>query len=387
MELSDIGLDELPDIQQVALLRLQLLVTSVTHKMLTDYLADVRKALLDAADSDGDVPASEIGEVISSAESWFQTLMDDWTAILASARRECVAIPLGSMVVMHNHMAGLVEEPVEERVEIVTAQEPVYRPQLQAVLDAATNRIYDDGFQLSDRVWNLERESLDGIRSTLYRAIEEGHSAYDTARELEQFLGAGQDCPRWTSSRLYGLTPEERINSEKGLFKGSPCESKGVAYKALRLARNEIQTVHHEASRLLLREQPWVEGENIRLSPDHPVRDICDDYAEGGPYEIGEVPLPIHVQCFCYAVAVRMEEDDFVGQMKGWLRNDYDWPEMDRYNEFVGGDRGRRTFNPLAGALGGALMDWFQGNEGQIETRLFKVTSDIVWWTVSRVVG
>jgi len=47
-----------------------------------------------------------------------------------------------------------------------------------------------------------------------------------------------------------------------------------VAYNALRMARNEIQAIHHIASDHVMAAQPWIEKEQIVLSPAHPTPDI-----------------------------------------------------------------------------------------------------------------
>jgi hypothetical protein len=109
-----------------------------------------------------------------------------------------------------------------------------------------------------------------------------------------------------------------------------------MAYNALRLARNEMQIAHHAMHDELTRHMPWVEGEYVRLSPQHPKPDICDDYAEGGPYAVGEVTLPLHVACYCYKEAAVMGTHDFRDQTQSWLAGENAF--LDEYAAYVGMD-------------------------------------------------
>ena len=393
MRLSDldgIPLDELPDFQQVALLRLQLVLTGMTHRMFAEYGATVRSMLVRAAEGDGaEIAPEKVGAIATEAGALWRSTFRRWAEVMQAARRESVVIPLGSLVRMHNAAAGRVaggEGRTDEALEVTTALDPAFQGPLQEVLDASANRVYGDGFNLSGRIWNLEQRSLGGIQATLQQGVAAGTSAFDLARELEQSLGADQNCTRWTSTRLYSLAPAERINSERGLLRGSPCSSQGVAYNALRMARNEIQIAHHEATRTLYRRQPWVRGEFIRLSPDHPERDICDEYAEGGPYAIGEVPLPIHVQCMCYSVADMPKPDELTAQLRDWMQGAGEpWPEMDAYHAELRRDPHDRRFEPLGGVLGEGMMRWLTGGIDEMEQTLYRVTDDVIWWVAERV--
>jgi hypothetical protein len=127
-----------------------------------------------------------------------------------------------------------------------------------------------------------------------------------------------------------------------GLFTGSECQSQGVAYNALRLARNEMQTALNIANDTLMQASPWVEGEQIVLSAEHPKPDQCDDVAGGGEnndgtYPKGTITLPLHVLCLCYKLAVMMDRAVFNNKLKGWLKGGESWPAMKDYNTFIGG--------------------------------------------------
>jgi hypothetical protein len=356
-ELSDIPIDQMAQAQQRALMRLHVKVTGETHRLLTDLVAGLRKRLLEYADEDGKLTPEFYLVLVDYAGKLWADTFGHWRTMFEAARREAVAIPFGALVREHQYFMGLRE--VEERrggrlegwkagrleeqgpVRVGVQGVPFFEQQIQEILDATSNRIYSDGFKLSQRIWRLDQESLGGIQQILRETLATGDSAWNAAKKLEAYLGPGADCPRWTSTRLFRLTKSDIAAGDKrGLISGNPCESKGVAYNALRLARNEIQIAHHAAKDMVMARQPWTEMERILLSPAHPVEDICDDVVGGGEngdgvYPKGTIILPLHVQCICYKQGVRMPADEFIQKLKGWMTNEAAWPEMDAYALWV----------------------------------------------------
>ena len=55
-------------------------------------------------------------------------------------------------------------------------------------------------------------------------------------------------------------------------------------------------------------------------------------------YPLGEIVLGLHPNCMCYSTAVLMDNDEFMNQLRGWMRNESPWPEMDSYQQTIGGD-------------------------------------------------
>ncbi len=115
-----------------------------------------------------------------------------------------------------------------------------------------------------------------------------------------------------------------------------------MAYNALRMARNEIQIAHHMATDRMFAAMPWVEKEQIVLSPSHPsIGCECEEIVVGGErgegiYAKGEIILPVHVQCLCFKIAVLMPADEFVRKLRGWMRGEAAWPAMDEYAGWLG---------------------------------------------------
>lgn len=178
----------------------------------------------------------------------------------------------------------------------------------------ARARAFDDtrswvdpnGYRLSDRIWNQREQTRALIDQRVRMAINNRESATDLARDLEQFLD-----PRYKPVRTRAGRIDRRdviARDGQGVYTKTPTGSRG-SYPARRLARTEVtralgQETMQDAAAL---------GRNIRwsLSPSHPKRDICDDYADRdtgngrGVYTPQDVPTyPPHPQCLCTLVPV-----------------------------------------------------------------------------------
>jgi hypothetical protein len=192
------------------------------------------------------------------------------------------------------------------------------------------------------------------MNQVILQAVANGTSAWDLAKELEVFLGANQDCPRWTSTRLYKTSKKDIAAGDlRGLVSGDACDGQGVAYNALRLARTELQKIHALATDKVLMNSPWVEAEVINLSKGHAEIDVCDDIVSGGDqgdgvYPVGTIGLPLHPNCLCYKTAVLTDEKAFIKDLKAWMKGEKDWKEMDSYAAFIGAGSSELTSKDLS---------------------------------------
>ena len=352
---------------QRALLRLQVRVTGEIQRL----VGELQRWLIDAATraigADGVADTGELLGVANDLAGRWATLMRRFRLLLENARKEAAGIPFGVLVVMHNRFMASTSSATEGRnvsqetltERVIGAQElgsliQLWERRRERALAAAAQRIYGDGFNLSGRIWRFERDGLTQIRATLTQAMMERTNAADLARALEGLLGAGMNCPRWTMERLYRMTPSDRMADQRGLLRGDECRGQGVAYNALRMARNEIQIAHHRMIDEIYSHAPWVEGVYIRLSPGHPETDICDEYANGGPYRVGEVQLPLHVQCMCRQEAAVMPRERFLGNVRGWLAGENDF--LDEYERWGG----TTDLLPWTMNLADTLLRWLE---------------------------
>ena len=333
-----------------ALMRLQLYFTGRTHELMLEFRDKANGAILRASKPEPLDGAMGFGLQAELLRMWGDT-WSAWTAEFQQIRREAGWIAFGVQAVFHERLvvsasASLAEARSAQREFTESVVDGVYDPQLRILLNAAEQYLYGDALNLSGRIWRIDRETRDGINMVILNGIQRGASAWDLAKELEQFLGAGQDCPRWTSTRLYGKTKKQIAGGDLGgLLSDSDCDGRGVAYNALRLARTEIQKIHSLATDRMMAQQPWVLEEKIHLSAAHPEEDICDETVSGGRdgqgiYDKGEIELPLHPNCLCYKTAVLMPEKEFTTKLRGWMTKSESWPEMDQYASDLGVDTG-----------------------------------------------
>lgn len=359
-QLDSISLGKIYKAAFRALLRLQLHFIGRTQELILEFGDKAENMILKHGGKDQIIDGTS-GLILQHKlnESW-ETTWSVWEEEFQQARHEAGMIAFGVAAVFHDRLVvPVASELSEAQINEGTVVDGVYDPQLKVVLNVAENYLHGDNLTLSHRIWRVDRLARDGISEVLMKGIANSDSAWNVAKDLEQFLGADADCPRWTSTRLYGLTKREIAQGDttglqtrpKGAAKGSltallqdnPCTGKSVSYNALRLARNEIQKIHALATDRMLAKQPWVEQEKINLSPSHGEPDECDDIAKGGKksngvYPVGTIQLPLHPQCICFKTAELMPEKEFTSKLNGWLKGNEEWSEMDSYASDLGID-------------------------------------------------
>ena len=376
-QLDQIPLGRMYQASFKAVVRLHLFFTGRTQEMMLNFTEKAQALILKKAGKDQILDGTSGFVVQTKLMTMWGDTFKDWSAEFEQVRIEAASIPFGVMAVFQERLV-LPAVAIEERGKKLSEQveDGVFRPQLNILLNAAGEHLYGDSLNLSQRIWRIDREARDGINAVIINGISSGSSAWDIAQQLEQFLGANADCPRWTSTRLYGKTKSQIASGDTGgLLSGSACDAKGVAYNALRLARNEIQKAHALATDRILAQQPWVEKEKIHLSAAHPETDICDSVVGGGEkgegvYDVGEIELPLHVHCLCYKTGVLMDEAEFTAKLRGWMTGSSPWAEMDDYEQMIGGDVSKsilpNAINLAVWIFSEELDKWLATNVGKV---------------------
>lgn len=341
--LTDIAPADVWDVQYQALIRMQIAFTGETHRLLKDLSNDGRKIIADGFGDADELDGLGLHRVLYGLDQAWAATFKNWQTRFEALRREAAEIAFGGLAVLHERYVRPALNESKALTEATVNAGQVFAPQLQAVIDAADRRVYADGIPLSTRLWRLDQQSRLEIQRIIYQGVVDKQSAWNLAKKLERLLGFGADCPRWTRTRL-GLTKKEIAAGDlRGLKSGEECRGQGVAYNALRLARNELQVIHGMATDAIMASLPFVEQEQINLSPDHPQDDECDAVVNAGQdgrgiYPKGTIELPIHVQCLCFKTAVLMPPGQFTDGLKGWLNGSQPWPAMDDYQAMLGGD-------------------------------------------------
>ena len=382
MEVTARNVDRL---QHVAVSRLTLFVAGEIHALIEPFQRWLGDQVRQAATDDGAADVAKLAGLMLVVEPRWAEVMRQYAALLRAARVQAADVGFTSLRVKNNARftewvtkGELVGEGRGARGGVLLLEES-FRPdstdwvrlarmwmqRRNAALAAAQVRVWGDGLTLSTRIWRLEAGGLQAIRQTLATGMAEQTSAWELAQRLEAQLGANADFPRWTRQRLHALSPRERAQDLSGLLRAGdtlqPWQSRGVSYNALRLARTEIQYANHAVTSEIARNFPGIVGRKSRLSPEHPVTDICDEYAAGGPYGPDADFLPLHPQCLCYWEEVLMPKAEFAAQVRGWAAGENDF--LDGYAAWLD----QRAMGPWveAAALAGfwnVLALWMGGD-------------------------
>jgi len=346
-QLEKISLGRIYQASFRAVVRLHLFFTGRTHELFREFSDKAQAVILKQAGKDQVLNGTSGFMVQGELMKLWGDAYQEWSAEFEKVRREAASIPFGVLAVVHERMVmPVLQERLETGSPEITegVEDGVFRPQLNTLLNVAGEYLYGDSLNLSQRIWRVDREAREGINALILNGISNGTSAWDLAAQLEGYLGANADCPRWTSTRLYGRTKTQIATGDTtGLLSGKDCDGSGVSYNALRLARTEIQKAHALATDRILASQPWVEQERVHLSAAHPEQDICDEVTGGGEkgegiYDVGTIELPLHPNCLCYKTAVLMDEGEFTERLRGWMTGSSPWAEMDDYQQMIGGD-------------------------------------------------
>lgn len=353
---------ELDRLVHVAASRLTLRVAAETHRLLGDFQTWLLKEVWGAS-REGIVDPVALWAKGDAITGQWAAVTAQWRVMVEAAQGEAALLPFAMLWLRHNQYAKVVQEAVNDPAAL--AQHWI---DLQAtIVRAAQARTHADSLNFSGRIWRLHGGGLRGMQDAIRLAFTERTSAADLSRRLEGFLGVNQDLPRWAWSRLYKMTPKQRAADPSGLLREPEMRSRGLSYKALRLARTEIQYANHAANDAIAAASPWVTGKYTRLSPAHPQIDICDDYASGGPYPVGDAILPLHPSCMCYYEYAVLSQAEFRRRADAWAMGS-GGGEIDSYLRWAG-LAGLEALSPLPG-VSDATDVWLRGGADEHGRRL-----------------
>lgn len=184
-----------------------------------------------------------------------------------------------------------------------------------------TGKLYEGKWSLSKAIWNSVGKTQKDIETVIASGIAQNKSAYDIAKDLEQYVNpdARKD---WDWSKVY------------------PGTNKKVDYSAQRLARTMVSHAYQQSFEKTTRHNPFVTGYKWIISNSHGrVCDLClerasqDEYGLGsGVYPKGSLPLD-HPNGMCTFEAVFQDSmEDIAIRLADWVNGKQD-KAIDRYIE------------------------------------------------------
>lgn len=165
------------------------------------------------------------------------------------------------------------------------------------------------GMNLSQNVWKLAQNTKEQLEFYLQSGLATGRSADVISRDIRNILNEPDKLFRRVrdpkTGKLVPSKPMANYHPGQGVYRSS--------YKnARRLARTEINMAYRASDMESYRNSEVVIGYQIKLSPNHPVPDICDSAAGVYPKDFHWIGW--HPQCRCFSVPVTMtldQLDDF----------------------------------------------------------------------------
>lgn len=223
-----------------------------------------------------------------------------------------------------------------------------------AAMNAFANRS-DDGLNLSQKVWKSVRQFRDQMEVAMTVAIGEGDSAQSMSRKVRQYLNdpdlmfrrfrfkKGEDAQ---GNPIYGLKWKKRIKDEKtGKYRWIDYDKssyhdewtgkgyyKSSAQNAMRVTRTETNIAYRRSDHERWKQMEFVLGQRIQLSKNHPKKDICDKLA--GDYPPDFVFDGWHVQCFCFATPILMDEEEMAKVTAAFLKGEKYTPQGKKITEY-----------------------------------------------------
>jgi hypothetical protein len=178
----------------------------------------------------------------------------------------------------------------------------------QSVLLSTINRIYENGYTYSQRIWNVGLNYQEQITKLITSDLAIGRDLVQTARDIEVYVQAGRRglAKRWGDLLAGNTDWLRRIG-------------KNIDYNALRIIRSELYASLQSAAVLDGQANPgatgwyeWIRQNSIDWGCN------CPDNAAGSPYPLNDLPSYDHPNCLCRIVSVLRTRAEFVDDLKRW---------------------------------------------------------------------
>lgn len=175
--------------------------------------------------------------------------------------------------------------------------ERVYFQANSDAMRAFQNRA-ENGWSLSDKLWNQSGNYVREMEFAISSAIEKGMSAVTLSKRLSQYL-----------------SDFDRLKADYGEKYGQAVDCADCEYRSIRLARSEINMAYRAAEQERWKQFDFITGYEIKLSGSHPREDICD-------FMVGQYPKDFvfsgwHPNCLCMCLPIIMNEDDYWKMREG----------------------------------------------------------------------
>lgn len=181
-----------------------------------------------------------------------------------------------------------------------------------------TGQIYDGSWSLSGAIWADIGKHQSDIQKVIAEGLAANKSAYDIARDLEQYVDPKAKKP-WDWNKVY------------------PGTAKKVDYSAQRLSRTMISHAYQQSLERVCKKNPFVTGFIWQAAHSNRVCPICEA-RDGVFFEKGELPLD-HPNGMCTFIASMDGDLNAVADRLGdWVQGKDD-PALDQWMQDMTGKK------------------------------------------------
>lgn len=260
--------------------------------------ADLRARIAAAGGGDGNIALAQLQDVLAQVNERLRSLTSARDALLDNGLENAVRFGTAPLTAAGT---GVQSEAMLNSATAMRISDEALR--------FVRTFIAEDGLQLSDRIWRLDRHARDVVINAIEMSVIEGHGAVQAAREL---LMRGQSVPGDLADKMNAADGARIGKTVANVLTGtgSPMDN------AMRLMRTEINRAHGEAYIAGALDHPDAAGVRFLLSPAHPEPDICDLHAAANLYGLGpgvypsreKCPWPAHPNTLSYVEVVFKDE-------------------------------------------------------------------------------
>lgn len=214
-------------------------------------------------------------------------------------------------------------------------------------MDAFFSRKSEDGgLNLSQRIWKYEGQFRQEMEMSIDCFIGQGMSANTMATKIKQYLNEPDKLFR----RVRDKRGELVLSKNAKAYHPGRGQYRSSYRNAQRLARSEPNIAYRTADHERWLQLDFVVGIEIKLSKNHPEKDICDKLA--GRYPKNFVFKGWHSDCMCHAISV-LASDDEIDMLTDKILAGEDTAGFKSKNEVT--------------ELPSGFYSWMQENEDRIE--------------------
>lgn len=173
-----------------------------------------------------------------------------------------------------------------------------------------TGKIYQGGWNLSQRIWSDNQQTQKDIYQIMARGLAEQKSIYEIAKDLERYV-----------------RPSARLPWNLTMADGRRIYKRQVDYNAQRLARTLAQHSYQQSFIAATKDNPFI-TEYVWHSNGSRVCPLCKA-RDGVHYKKGELPMD-HPNGMCVMEPVVAK--DMIEQLANWFNSpDGTYPEIDAF--------------------------------------------------------